>query len=123
MFLVGVGSPQNNTRTEGETMAATYGRVKGIRGEASRLGDKYIFTSAETWRGAVRVWVLADGTFEIEIGPKDRGSGSDNVGGTIHLIGNVGDNGRNCYLRKSAIDKIAKPTPVQCIKRSRRVKP
>lgn len=106
-------------------MSATYGRVKGNRGEATRLGGKYILTSAETWRGAVRVWVYDNGTFEVEIGPKARGSSFDGVGGTIRLMGNVGDDGRNCYVQKSVIDKIgyrvSKLMPVQCIKRSRRV--
>lgn len=100
-------------------MSRTYGRLQGNRGMATRCGTDRIFTSAETWKGSVHVYLDADGSFTINIGPKH--GVQDGLGGTIILVGNVGDDGRNCYLRKSAFDKIAKPIPVQCIKRSRRV--
>lgn len=106
-------------------MSALYGRLQGNRGMATRCGTPAsgMFTSAETWNGAVRVQLESDGSFVIEIGPKY--GGHDHVGGTIVLTGNVGDNGRNCYLRKHrtgwrmmGISEYVKQC-VKCIKRSK----
>ena len=66
-------------------MAVLIGYLQGNRGMASRLGTKKsgIHAKLATWRGAVTVWLDADGSFRVCI---------DNdimAGGGTRLTGNV----------------------------------
>lgn len=53
-------------------MAALYGRLKGNRGETTRMGSEKsgISSKLETWTGAVYTELEANGTFRVFVGSK-----------------------------------------------------
>ena len=53
-------------------MSAVYGRLQGNRGEVTRGGskDSGIESTLETWQGAIKTVLEADGSFYVYIGPK-----------------------------------------------------
>ena len=53
-------------------MAALYGRMQGNRGEVTRMGSASsgIESKLETWHGAIRTVLEADGTFKVYTGSK-----------------------------------------------------
>lgn len=53
-------------------MAALFGRLKGNRGEVTRLGsgNSGITARLETWEGSVEIFLEADGHFSVRIGDK-----------------------------------------------------
>ena len=52
-------------------MAPLYGRVRGERGEAMRTASRQITAVLQTWDGRVSVTLWKDGTFVVEVAPRD----------------------------------------------------
>lgn len=69
-------------------MAALRGTVRGMRGEASRLGSKAsgLTVTAATWGGEARLTLAADGTARLEIGHPTAGGFREAWAGNIDEI-------------------------------------